>query len=95
MLHEVKNVSELSKLLMLMAKDKKLRKTLGIAAFDRAHKFFSKERILKEQINFVKMKFNLDYDYKKNIWSIGKYNIANFNLPNFNHNNNIYFFNFR
>ena len=67
LLHEVKNVSELSKLLMLMAKDNKLRKTLGKAAFQRAHKFFSKERILKEQINFVKMKFNLDYDYKKNI----------------------------
>ena len=67
LLHEVKNVSELSKLLMLMAKDNKLRKTLGKAAFQRAHKLFSKERILKEQINFVKMKFNLDYDYKKNI----------------------------
>ena len=67
MLHEVKNVSELSKLLMLMAKDNKLRKTLGNAAFQRAHKLFSRERILKEQINFVKMIFKLDDDYKKNI----------------------------
>ena len=67
LLHEVKNVSELSKLLMLMAKDNKLRKTLGNAAFQRAHKLFSRERILKEQINFVKMIFRLDDDYKKNI----------------------------
>ena len=40
----VKNVSELSKLLMLMAKDNKLRKTLGKAAFDRAHKLFQKKK---------------------------------------------------
>ena len=67
LLHEVKNVSELSKLLILMAKDNKLRKTLGKAAFQRAHKLFSSERVLKEQINFVKMIFKLDDDYKKNI----------------------------
>ena len=71
LLHEVKNVSELSKLLILMAKDNKLRKTLGKAAFQRAHKLFSSERVLKEQINFVKMIFKLDDDFKKYILNNG------------------------